>query len=108
VALDPSAADRDEGRCMPFCTPEELSGLWATAGLAGVTVSSVVVGADYDGYHDLWQPLELGVGPSGAYAASLPSRRRSALKAELRRRLGVGKDPFRLTARAWIVTGRVS
>jgi SAM-dependent methyltransferase len=108
VALDPSAADRDEGRCMPFCTPDELGGLWSAAGLADVRVRPVVVAAGYDGFEDLWQPLELGVGPSGAYAASLPTERRAALKAGLRRRLGVGDEPFRLTARAWIATGAVA
>ena len=107
VALDRSAADRDEGRCMPFCTPGELGGLWSTAGLADVGISSVVVSADYDGFDDLWQPLELGVAPSGAYATSLSSERRAALKEELRHRLDVGNEPFQLTARAWIATGRV-
>jgi hypothetical protein len=107
VALDPSAADRDEGRCMPFCTADELGELWSTAGLADVRVRPVVVAAGYDDFEDLWQPLELGVAPSGAYASSLPAERRTALKAELRRRLGVGDAPFRLTARAWIATGQV-
>jgi SAM-dependent methyltransferase len=107
VALDPSAADRDEGRCMPFCTAEELGGLWSAAGLAEVRVSPVVVAAGYDDFEDLWQPLELGVAPSGAYVTSLPAERRTALKAELRRRLGVDAEPFRLPARAWVATGRV-
>jgi SAM-dependent methyltransferase len=107
VALDPSAADRDEGRCMPYCTPDELGGLWSAAGLADVRVRTVVVGAGYDGFEDLWQPLELGVGPAGAYASSLPPEPRTDLKAELRGRLGVGEEPFRLTARAWIATGAV-
>jgi hypothetical protein len=106
VALDPAARDRDEGRCMPFCTPDELAELWASAGLASVQVTSVVVDAGYDSFEDLWRPLELGVAPSGAYAASLPPERRAALEAELRRRLGAGDEPFRLTARAWVVTGR--
>jgi len=107
VALDPSAEDRDEGRSMPFCMPAELGDLWASAGLADVRVAPVVVAAGYDGFEDLWQPLELGVAPSGAYAISLPPERRSALKRELRRRLGAGDGPFRLTARAWVATGRV-
>ena len=39
VAQDASAADRDEGRVMPFCTPDELRGLWSAAGLADVAVA---------------------------------------------------------------------
>ena len=107
VAADPSAADLDEGRCMPFCAPDELAGLWSAAGLAEVSVVPAVVTARYEGFQDLWEPLERGVGPSGAHAASLAAEQRAAVKEELRRRLGVGDAPFELTARAWIATGRV-
>jgi SAM-dependent methyltransferase len=106
VALDPAAAELDEGRCMPFCTPDALGELWSSAGLADVRVEPVVVGARYDDFEDLWQPLELGVAPSGAYAASLPAERRAALKSAFRERLGTADAPFRLSARAWIATGR--
>jgi SAM-dependent methyltransferase len=106
VALDPAAAALDEGG-MPFCTPAELEELWPAAGLAGARGAPVTVSAGYDGFEDLWQPLELGVAPSGAYVAALPADGRAALKRELRRRLGATDAPFRLTARAWIVTGDV-
>ncbi len=106
VALDPDASALDEGRSMPFCTPDALGELWAAAGCADVRVTPVVVSAGYDDFEDLWQPLELGVAPSGAYTASLSYERRAALKAAFRERLGAGDAPFRLTARAWVVTGR--
>jgi SAM-dependent methyltransferase len=106
TAVDPVAAERDEGRSMRFGTPEELGALWAACGLEDVAVGPVVVGAAYASFEDLWAPLETGVGPAGAYAAALPPARRAALKAELARRLGgVGAAPFDLTARAWVVTG---
>ena len=105
VSLDPDAADRDEGRAMPYCTPEELERLWRNAGLGEPAVSALVVDAEYGGFDDLWQSLEGGSGPSTAYAASLPKERRARLRDELRRRLDVGEDPFRLTARAWRVIG---
>jgi len=106
VALDPRAADRDEGRSMPYCRPDTLAELWASAGLTDVRVSPAVVTADYADLEDLWRPLETGVGPSGAYVKSLAPERRAALKAELQRRLGVANAAFRLTARSWMVTGR--
>jgi SAM-dependent methyltransferase len=106
IALDAAAAAREE-RHMPYCTPETLAGLWSAAGLADVTVSAAVVGADYLGFDDLWQPFEGGVGPAGAYVAALPPERRAALAGELRRRLGSPDGPFRLDARAWVVTGSV-
>ena len=107
VALDPAAASLDEGRSMPYCRPDELRQLWRQAGLQAITCSALTAEADYGGFDDLWQPLEGGVGPSGAYAAALPPKRRARLREELRRRLDVGKSPFRLTARAWCVVGRV-
>lgn len=107
IALDPSAVARDEGRSMPFCTPTELGELWSAAGVTEVYAHAVDLSAGYAGFDDLWEPFELGVGPSGVYAAALAPERRAALKRELRCRLGVGDDPFSLTARAWVVAGQV-
>jgi SAM-dependent methyltransferase len=106
VALDPTADDLDEGRSMQYCTPGDLEALWTAAGLDQVTVSGVVVTAGYEGFEDLWEPLESGVAPSGAYVASLPPDARAALKAEFQHRLGAGNEPFRLGARAWLAAGR--
>jgi hypothetical protein len=107
TALDPSAADLDEGRSMRYCTPCELQALWTAAGLKQVRISAVVVTAGYEGFEDLWEPLESGVAPSGAYVASLPPDRRAALKADFQHRLGAGTEPFRLGARAWLAMGLV-
>jgi SAM-dependent methyltransferase len=108
AAVDRAAAERDEGQTMRHCTPDELGALWTESGLEQVAVSSAVIPAVYDGFEDLWRPLESGVGPAGSYTASLAPDRRAALKEQLRRELGVGDRGFRLTARSWIVTGRVA
>ncbi len=108
MALEPAAAERDEGRTMAYCTPGELDSLWSAAGLEDVEVAAAVVCAAYDDFEDLWSPLEHGVGPAGAYAAALPPDRRAALKGELRRRLDAGDGSFELSARAWVATGRVA
>lgn len=107
IALDPAAVERDEGRHMRYCQPEELRDLWVASGLRDVEVQPLTVRAAYDGFDDLWAPLELGVGPVGAYTVSLDTPRRAALKDELRRRLNVGDAPFELTARAWAARGGV-
>jgi hypothetical protein len=92
---------------MPFCAPDELAELWSAAGLLDVGVTAAVVTGTYEGFGDLWEPLDHGVGPSGAYVAALPADQRAAVREELRRRLDVADTAFELTARAWIVTGRV-
>jgi SAM-dependent methyltransferase len=105
VNLDPEAADRDEGRSMPYCTPEALQELWLDAGLRDPRVSAVVVDAQYGGFEDLWQSLEHGSGPSTAHVAALSPHRSAQLRDDLRRSLDVDDEPFQLTARAWIVVG---
>ena len=53
----------------------------------------LVVRAAYADFEDLWAPLPTGVGPSGAFCASLDAERRAALRDAYRRRLGVGDGP---------------
>lgn len=105
-ATSPGRGYHDEQQ-MRFATPTELRDLWDTIGLTDVAVSPVSVTADYQDFEDLWAPLEMGVGPAGAYTVALNANERQTLKREMARRLGVGQEPFQLSARAWVVTGRV-
>jgi SAM-dependent methyltransferase len=104
LALDPDAPD--EGKTMSFCTPAELADLWTRGGLDDVAADALVVSARYDDFDDYWRPFPTGVAPSGAYCASLPPERQTALREECRRRLGDPKREFTLSARAWAVRGR--
>ncbi|MEA2360915.1 MAG: hypothetical protein QOD71_60 [Thermoleophilaceae bacterium] len=104
--VDPAgAAAADEAVVMRWCGEGELGTLWEAAGLTQVRTAQLVVRAGYAGFDDLWAPFPTGVGPAGAYCASLGEDRRGALRSADRRRLGVGDDPFELTARAWAVAG---
>ena len=104
--VDPAAGATDE-RHMRFATTDELADLLRRAHLTDVVVTAGVVPAAYESFDDLWQPIEAGVGPAGAYAASLEPAARASLKAALERRLAPQPGAFELTARAWIATGRV-
>jgi SAM-dependent methyltransferase len=105
--LDPEgAAARDERRVMRYCTPDELGGLWREAGLGDVATGAADVTADYEDFDALWAPLERGVGPAGAYVASLEPGLRLALRQELWRSFGSPRGTFTLGARAWTVLGR--
>jgi ubiquinone/menaquinone biosynthesis C-methylase UbiE len=108
AALDPEgAAPLMESHTMRFARPEELGALWRSAGLADIDVSPIVVEASYDDFDDLWSPFPTGVGPAGAYAASLEDEERARLRDEYARRLGQPDGPFTLSARAWCAVGRV-
>ncbi len=105
AAVDPGSVEKDEGRFMRYATPDELEALWSKATLDDVAVSSLDVEASYDDFDDLWTPFLAGIGPAGAYTASLDPAGREALREELRARLGDPAGPFTLTARAWCVRG---
>ena len=103
LALDPAAPD--EAIVMRFQGGEELAGLWSSAGLREVETAPLDVAVEYSSFDDYWQPFESGVGPAGAYCASLSAADRQALRHECRRRLGAPSGPFTLAARAWAVRG---
>jgi ubiquinone/menaquinone biosynthesis C-methylase UbiE len=105
TATDPDAPDE---RSMRYQDPAELRALWEQAGLESVTTAALDVEVGYDGFDDLWDRFTLGVGPGGAYCASLPPERQRVLREECRRRLGDPRGPFRLAARAWAVRGRAA
>ena len=89
-----------------YCTPAELRALWETCGLEDAETSAIEVQATYADFEDLWAPFPTGLGPSGAYCASLDAGAREALHDGFFRRLGDPSGAFTLRARAWLVRGR--
>src|SRR5512132_35752 len=100
------SAQFDEGKTMRYATLEQLTGLWRTVGLQDVTGGELSVTVGYDDFDDLWAPFPTGIGPAGAFCASLDPEQQQVLRAALSRRLGDPDGPFELSARAWYVVGR--
>ena len=108
IETDPGRAESaDEGRRMRYGRPDALAELWTGTGLLDVATDSIVVRAGYQDFEDLWIPFMAGIGPAGAYCASLSDTDRAELEDRYRRRLGSPEGPFELSARAWVVRGRV-
>jgi SAM-dependent methyltransferase len=105
AAFDPKTAERDEGGSMRYADPDELHALWSQAALDDVEVTALDVAASYEDFDDLWTPFLAGLGPAGAYTASLGADEQAALREKLRTELGDPEGPFALTARAWCVRG---
>jgi len=63
------------------------------------------VEASYEDFDDLWTPFLAGIGPAGAYAASLDPAAQETLREQLREELGNPAGAFTLTAKAWGVRG---
>ena len=105
VAIDPSAAELDEGQRFPLCSPDALDELWRQSGLDDVDLRAIRVPTFFADFDDYWTPFLGGQGPAPTYVAGLDEDARAALCARLRDRLGDG-GTIRLSARAWAVRGR--
>jgi SAM-dependent methyltransferase len=99
--LDP-AADDESG--LAGVREGHLASLFAQAGLSGVQVTTLTVRVRHASFEQWWEPFTLGVGPAGAYLASLPPDGRAALRDQCRRQLPAG--PAEISATAWAATGR--
>jgi ubiquinone/menaquinone biosynthesis C-methylase UbiE len=100
--LDPRAPDESR---MRYTSEEELESLWERGGLDDVVTGPLDVEVAYDGFDDYWEPFTLGVGPAGAFCASLDPQQRQALREGCFNRLGQPAGAFSLTARAFAVRG---
>jgi SAM-dependent methyltransferase len=67
----------------------------------GAEVELLVVDAGYEDFDEFWSALTGGVGPAGAWIASLDDARRAQAREEFRRVLGDPGGAFTLTGRAW-------
>ncbi len=106
VAVQPAAAELDEGRRFPVCRPEALRALWVDAGLDEVAVDAIEVPTVFANFDHYWTPVLGGQGPAPGLVASLTEAERGALRERLRAALPSRADgSIALTARAWAVRG---
>jgi SAM-dependent methyltransferase len=99
--LDPDATD-ESGR--PGAREGDLARLLVQAGLTEVQASTLTVRVRHASFDDWWGRFTLGVGPAGAYLASVSAGARDSLREQCRRLLPAG--PVEITATAWGATGR--
>jgi SAM-dependent methyltransferase len=83
----------------------QLTELFTLAGLRDIREVALPVGVEHQTFDQWWEPFTLGVGPAGAYVATLPPEERAALLERCRRALPPA--PFVLRARAWAARGLV-
>jgi SAM-dependent methyltransferase len=99
--LDP-AADDESG--MPGVREGHLAALFEESGLGPAHATTLTVRVRHGSFEDWWERFLLGVGPAGAYAASLDQDSLVALRERCRHLLPAG--PVDVAATAWAVTGR--
>ncbi len=106
IALDPVAADLDEGRRFPLCNPGPLSDLFRGAGLTGVEARPIDIWTVFKDFDDYWLPFLGGQGPAPSYAVSLSEEGRTVLRERIRAALPFALDgSIPLLARAWAIRG---
>jgi hypothetical protein len=82
----------------------QLTELFGEAGLREVEEVALPVHLDHATFEDWWEPFTLGVGPAGAYFASLDPAGQAELREACRQNLP--KPPFTLQAQAWTARGK--
>ncbi len=106
TALDPAAAQFDEGRQFSMCDPDRLRELFEQAGLSQAGHRAIDVAMQWRDFDDFWAPFLGGTGTAPAYVASLSGGQRVALRERLRATVPVEHDgSIRMLARAWAVKG---
>jgi SAM-dependent methyltransferase len=103
----PPSAELDEGARFPVCSPGGLRRLFTDTGLTDVRDGDVAIAMVFTDFDDYWQPFMGGQGPASAYLLGLPDARLDRLRDLVRAALPTDPDgTIRLSARAWIATGR--
>jgi SAM-dependent methyltransferase len=98
--LDPGALDESG---LAGAGQGQLEQLFAATGLHSVSGGEITVEVPYGDPEQWWHPYTLGVGPAGAYVASLEPSRRERLREAALEELGDG--PGSVAATAWVAHG---
>ena len=99
-ALDPDVEDESD---LPGAREGHLAELFDEAGLGEVEEAALTVEVEHPDFEEWWEPFTFGVGPAGAYLATLDPAGRERLRELCRERFGAG--PATLSARAWAARG---
>ena len=107
-AIDPGAADHDDGIRAPICRPKPLRQAFLAAGLGDVAVTALDLPAAFADFDDYWTPFLGGTGSAPRYLASVDEALRDRIRDAVRARLPTGPDgEILLAVRAWGVRGVV-
>jgi SAM-dependent methyltransferase len=98
--LDRDVADESQ---LAGARAGHLAELFAAAGLHEIEETVLSASLEHSSFEEWWEPYTRGVGPAGAYVASLDAKRQEQLRDRCRALLP--DAPFVVTARAWAVRG---
>lgn len=106
VAVDPAAAQFDEGNRFRESNPRQLVSLFEGAGLSDLKSGSVIIDTVFSGFEDFWSPLTQGQGPAPGHLARVTDEQRNLLASRLEASLPISSTgEIALVARAWTIQG---
>lgn len=101
TSVDPTAAEFDQGRRFPICTPDGLRAAFADAGLQNIALRPLDIITRFENIDDYWKPFLLGQGSGPTYLAARDENIRDAIRERLRTVLPANPDgSIHLAARA--------
>jgi SAM-dependent methyltransferase len=98
--LDPDVRDESQ---LAGARKGHLAELFAAAGLHGIEETALSASLEHPTFDAWWEPFTRGVGPAGAYVATLDADRRVELRERCRAMMPPA--PFVLPAVAWAARG---
>ena len=98
--LDP---DVDDESRLAGAREGHLAELFEAAGLRDVESTALSADLEHATFDEWWDPFTRGVGPAGAYLATLDAARQAELRERCRAR--IPGAPFTVRARAWAARG---
>jgi SAM-dependent methyltransferase len=107
IAVDSKAADSDQARRFPTCSPEGLRGLFEQAKLEDLNVHALEIVTRFTSFDDYWEPLLTGQGSAPGYLVTRDKKIQAAIRERLRAALPANaQGEIELPARAWAIRAR--
>jgi SAM-dependent methyltransferase len=102
--IDPGAAEFDQARRFPLCTPEGLRAGFAAARLESPVVKPLEIVTRFASFDDYWEPMSTGQGSAPHYLSLRDERTRLAIRDHLKSSLPAdAHGAIVLAARAWAI-----
>jgi ubiquinone/menaquinone biosynthesis C-methylase UbiE len=110
AAIEPAALERRNAALIRATTsPGELAGMFAKAGFADVTETTLAIRMEFANFDDYWIPMLTGQGTNAPFMDSLSAATRQRIDAAVRAGYLCGQPdgPRSFTSVAWAVRGTV-
>ena len=99
--LDPGVRDESQ---LAGAREGHLGELMRQAGIDEIEETVLSVSVEHATFDEWWQPFTFGVGPAGAYLATLDAAQQTRVRETCRE--AMPSEPLTITSRAWAARGR--